>query len=130
MNKEMTLEEILDADVKRNYPPGTDVGELIANINDELRQGGELTRHNNTVIVYRPVEPGIVEHHSFNADTPQNLLDANVKLWEFLQKAKAKEAYTTYTNPKINDLLKQVPDKFKISIDQDPDGVFTAKVAL
>ena len=126
----MTPEEILEVDAKRNYPPGTDVRELITNINNEIRQGGELIQHKNVLIVYRTVEPGVVEHHSFNADTPANLVEANEKLWEMLKRAGAKQAYTTYTNPKISQLIEQEVKGFNINITEDEDGVYTATVEL
>lgn len=124
----MTPEEILEVDAKRNYPPGTDVGELIANINDELRQGGDVLRHKNVLIVYRAVEPGVIEHHSFNADTPLNLVEANEKLWSMLKRAKAKRAYTTYTNPRISQLIESEVKNFDVNITEDEDGVYTATV--
>ena len=125
----MTPEEILEIDAKRNHPPGTEVGELITNINDELRQGGDIVQIGNVLIVYRAVEPGVVEHHSFNADTPKNLSDANKKLWRMLKKAGAKVARTTYQNPKISQLLEAAMDEFDISITETSDG-FVAEVRL
>lgn len=125
----MTPNEILEIDVKRNHPEGTVVGNLIADINDELRMGGDLVQHGNTLIVYRGVGNGVVEHHSFNADTPMNLLQANKALWRMLKKAKATTARTTYQNPKINDLLDLARDEFNITVTQEGD-VFTAEVKL
>ena len=69
----MTPDEILEIDAKRNHPPGTVAGHLMADINDELRLGGQIVQEGDVLIVFRGVEPGVVEHHSFNADTPQNL---------------------------------------------------------
>jgi hypothetical protein len=125
----MTPNEILEIDAKRNHPPGTTVGELITDINDELRRGGSIVQEGNVLIVYRTVEPGVVEHHSFNADTPQNLSKANKALWRMLKKAGAKIARTEYQNPKINTLLEQIMDEFDISITQDGD-MYVAEVRL
>lgn len=125
----MTPEEILAVDVKRNYPEGTDVRELITDINDEIRQGGELLQHKNVLIVYRTVSPKVVEHHSFNADTAANLVEANEKLWTMLKRAGAEKAYTTYTNPKISDLIEREVKNFNINI-TEADGVYTAMVEL
>lgn len=125
----MTPNEILEIDAKRNHPPGTSAGNLKALINDELRQGGDIVQEGNVLIVYRAVEPGVVEHHSFNADTPQNLLKANMALWRMLKKSGAKIARTEYENPKINELLEQVKSKFDISIKQD-GKFFIAEVRL
>jgi hypothetical protein len=125
----MTPDEILEIDAKRNHPPGTVAGNLKADINDELRQGGDIVQIGNVLIVYRAVEPGVVEHHSFNADTPKNLSDANKKLWRMLKKAGAKVARTTYQNPKISQLLEALMDEFDISIKQDGE-FFIAEVRL
>jgi hypothetical protein len=125
----MTPKEILEVDAKRNHPVGTTAGNLIADINDDIRAGGQLIQHGNTLISFRAVEPGVIEHHSFNADTPQNLVEANMKLWRMLSKAGAKMAYTTYENPKISKLFEQAGDEFPVEITED-DGIFTAKVRL
>jgi hypothetical protein len=125
----MTPKEILEIDAKRNHPPGTVAGNLMADINDDLRQGGHLVQDGNVLIVYRAVEPGIVEHHSFNADTPQNLSDANKKLWRMLKKAGAKIARTYYENPKITKLFEAAMGEFDISITEQ-DGGFMAEVRL
>lgn len=125
----MTPDEILEVDAKRNHPPGTLAGHLRADINDELRKGGDIIQQGNVLILYRAVEPGIVEHHSFNADTPQNLIKANVALWGMLKKAGAKIARTSYDNPKINSLFDVLRNDFDISITES-DGRFTAEVRL
>lgn len=125
----MTPNEILEIDAKRNHPPGTTAGHLRADINDELRQGGGIVQEGDVLIVYRAVEPGVVEHHSFNADTPQNLSNANKSLWRMLKKAGANTARTTYQNPKISQLLQAAVGEFDISITEQ-DGGFVAEVRL
>jgi hypothetical protein len=125
----MTPKEILEIDAQRNHPPGTTAGDLIADINDELRAGGDIVQEGNVLIVYRAVEPGVVEHHSFNADTAQNLSNANKALWRMLKKAGAKIARTRYQNPKISALLEALIPEFDISITKDGD-VFVAEVRL
>lgn len=125
----MTPNEILEIDAKRNHPPGTTAGHLRADINDELRQGGGIVQEGDVLIVYRAVEPGVVEHHSFNADTPQNLSNANKALWRMLKKAGAKIARTRYQNPKISSLLEALIPEFDISITEE-NGQFVAEVRL
>jgi hypothetical protein len=125
----MTPKEILEIDAQRNHPPGTTAGDLIADINDELRAGGDIVQEGNVLIVYRTIQPGIVEHHSFNADTAKNLSDANKALWKMLKKAGAHTARTTYQNPKISQLLEAATGEFDISITEQ-DGGFVAEVRL
>lgn len=125
----MTPNEILEIDAKRNHPPGTTAGHLKADINDELRKGGDIVQEGDVLIVYRSVEPGVVEHHSFNADTPQNLSNANKALWRMLKKAGAKIARTRYQNPKISALLEAAMPEFDISITEE-NGIFIAEVRL
>ena len=125
----MTPDEILEIDARRNHKPGTTAGHLRADINDELRQGGGIVQEGNVLMVYRAVEPGVVEHHSFNADTPQNLSNANKALWRMLKKSGAKIARTRYQNPKISALLEALIPEFDISITEE-NGIFTAEVRL
>jgi len=125
----MTPNEILKIDAKRNHPAGTVAGHLRADINNSIRSGGEVLQFGDTLIVYQTVQPGIVEHHSFNAGTPQSLIDANKSLWRLLKKAGATMAYTTYQNPKITKLFENAGDEFPVEITED-NGLFTAKVSL
>lgn len=125
----MTPDEILEIDAKRNHPAGTTAGNLKADINDDLRQGGDIVQEGNVLIVYRAVEPGVVEHHSFNGGSAQDLMNANAALWKMLKKSGAKIARTEYQNPKINALLESLMGEFDISINQD-SGFFTAEVRL
>jgi hypothetical protein len=125
----MTPEEILKVDAKRNHPPGTTVEELITDINDELREGGDLVQENNVLIVYRAVEPGVVEFHTFNADTPQNLYAAVRELFLMLKQVGTEIARTTYENEKISDLFAMGRPEFDISITKE-DGYFVAEARL
>ena len=125
----MTPDEILEIDAKRNHPPGTLAGHLRADINDELRQGGGIVQEGDALILYRAVEPGVVEYNIFNADTPTNLVKANKVLWRTLKKAGAKVARTRYQNPKISALLKSAIPEFDISITKTSDW-FIAEVRL
>jgi hypothetical protein len=126
----MTPDEILEVDAKRNHPPGTVAGHLRAEINGELQEGGKLIRHKDVLIVYKPIsKSGVVEYHTFNADSPDNLIDA-VKQFAFLmKKAGAKVLKTTYRNAKINDLFAQAKPEFDITITKK-DGIFTSEARL
>lgn len=124
----MTLEELLTEDTKRHYPPGTEVGEVFASFNDHMRNGAEVVQQGDAIIVFRAIAPGVVEHHSFNADSSKNLLDFHKKFWRMLDKAGAKMATTTYENPKINKLIESVKDEFNVSIVENDDGTFTSEV--
>jgi hypothetical protein len=125
----MTPEEILEVDAKRNHPPGTTVEDLITDINDELREGGDLVQEGNVLIVYRAVEPGVVEFHTFNADTPQNLYGAVRELFLMLKQVGCEIARTTYENEKISDLFSMGRPEFDISITKE-DGYFVAEARL
>lgn len=125
----MTPDEILEIDAKRNHPPGTVAGHLIAEINDELSLGGQVVQEGNVLIMFRGIEPGVVEYHTFNADTPENLVDAVTKFFRMLKKAKCKIARTTYENEKINALFDMIKPEFKVNIKQ-ADGRFISEVSL
>jgi hypothetical protein len=125
----MTPKEILEIDARNNYPFGTKAGHLMAKINAATRNGGELIQQGNVLLLYIPKEPGVVEFHTFNADTPQNLAKAVEALAVVLKKAGAKMMVTTYKNPKITELFKKYSTKFDIEITY-ANGIFTAKVCL
>jgi hypothetical protein len=125
----MTPKEIIEIDAKRNHPAGTTADDLIALINEDLEKGGEIVQEGNVLIVFRAVSEGTVETHRFNADTAQNLLEANESLWRKLQSSGFKTVRTQYQNPKINDLLKSAMNEFDISITKDRNG-FVMKVRL
>jgi hypothetical protein len=125
----MTPKEILEIDARNNHPFGTKAGNLIAQINRTLMDGGDIVQEGNVLLLYVTKSPGVVEFHTFNADTPQNLAKAVQSLAVLLKKAGAKEMFTTYKNPKINELFKNYGSKFNIDITES-DGVFTAKVSL
>ena len=125
----MTPKEILEIDARNNHSFGTKAGHLMAEINDDLRVGAQIVQEGNVLILFKPVEPGVVEFHTFNADTPQNLAKAVKRLAIMLKKAGAKIMQTTYTNEKISELLKNYGAEFSIDITK-ANGVFTAKVSL
>jgi hypothetical protein len=125
----MTPKEILAIDAQQNYPPGTTAGHLMADINTELRKGGSIVQEGDVLILYRAVEPGVVEYIIFNADTPTNLVKANKVLWRMLKKAGAKIARAQYKNPKISALFESLMSDFDIFITEE-NGIFTAEVRL
>lgn len=125
----MTPNEILEIDAQRNQPPGTTAGDLIATINNELRAGGDIVQEGNVLIMFRAIEPGVVEYHPFNADTPQNLYKAVRALFLMLRKAGVHTARTTYENKNINRLFEKGRPEFYIQI-SEKDGLFTADARL
>lgn len=125
----MTPNEILEIDARNNHPFGTKAGHLRAQINDTLRLGGNVVKEGNTLLMYIAKEPGVVEFHTFNADSPKNLAQSVKALARMLKKAGAKTMFTTYTNPKISELFNAYGSEFPIDITES-NGVFTAKVSL
>ena len=125
----MTPDEILKVDAARNHPPGTTVEDLRGQINRDLMKGGQIVQQGNVLLVFRAIKPGVVEHHSFNADTPENLSKANKDLWKMLKKLGVKVARTTYENPKVTQLFQAAAHEFDISITEQ-DGGYVAEVRL
>jgi hypothetical protein len=82
----MTPDEILEVDAKRNHPPGTVAGHLRAEINNELRNKGQIVQQGNTLVVFRTAKPDTAEYHCFNADTPENLVKNVMAVWKLLEK--------------------------------------------
>jgi len=125
----MTPDQILEIDAKRNHPPGTQAGNLRALINRTTERGGGVLQQGNTLVTFRLVKPNTVMFHTYNADTPQNLVKNVEMVFQVLKKLNVKMAMTTYTNPKINDLFKLHSKNYKVEIDQVREG-FVAKVRL
>jgi hypothetical protein len=127
----MTPAEILEVDAKRNHPPGTKAGNLMAIINEELRGNSQLVQQGNTLILFGNAGGvGNAEFHCFNADTPENLAKNVLKFLEMLQKLGYKTASTPYENAKISDLFKAfIAPKHEVKIDKK-DGRYVAKVRL
>jgi hypothetical protein len=125
----MTPKEILAIDAQRNHPPGTTVGELITDINDVLRTGGDIIQQGNTLIVYRAVEPGVVEHYSFSAEPLESVLEANIAFWKMMKKAGASTVRTAYEDPQIKTLLDLADLSFEISVEEQ-DGDYVVEVGL
>ena len=127
----MTPAEILEVDAKRNHPPGTKAGNLMAIINEELRGNSHLVQQGDTLIIFKNAGGvGNAEFHCFNADTPENLAKNVLKFFEMLQKLGYKTASTPYENPKISDLFNTlIAPKHKVKIDKK-DGRYVAKVRL
>jgi len=127
----MTPAEILEVDAKRNHPPGTKAGNLMAIINEELRGNSKLVQQGNTLILFGNAGGvGNAEFHCFNADTPENLAKNVLKFFEMLQKLGYKTASTPYENAKISDLFKAfIAPKHEVKIDKK-DGRYVAKVRL
>jgi len=124
----LSIKDIIREDVKRHYPSDTNVGEIFAVFNDEIKQGGQVVRQGDAIIVYRPIAKGVIEHHSFNADSSQNLVDFHKKFWRMLEKAGMKMATTTYDNPKISDLINSVKNEFDVSITKNKDWRYVSQV--
>jgi len=125
----MTPDEILEVDAKRNHPAGTLAGHLRAEINQELRQKGQVIQQGDTLIVFRSTKHGVVEYHCFNADTPENLAKNVLSVWGMFKKLGFKTAVTPYQNPKISELFKQFSKPYKTEIKTKGD-VITATTNL
>lgn len=117
----MTPDQILDIDAQRNHPPGTVAGNLRAQINAEIRQGGQVVMQGDTLIVFRPTGKGVVEYHCFNADTPENLARNVMTFWGMLAKMGVTVAVTPYENPKITELFRSFGSAYKTDIVKDGD---------
>lgn len=124
----MSIEELLAEDTKRHYPEGTDVGQVFAAFNEHMRNGGQVVRQGDAIIVFNAIAPKIIEHHSFNADSTSNLVDFHKKFFKMLKKAGVKMATTTYDNPKISKLLNSANNEFNVSIIENDDGTYTSEV--
>ena len=126
----MTPDEILEIDAERNYPPGIEAGHLRAEINDFLRKRGHIVQQGDTLIMFKNSGGKDVEFHTFNADSPQNLISNVMKFLVLAKKLGYETATTQYENPKIGELFKQGASKgYEVSVSKK-DGFYEAKVRL
>lgn len=125
----MTPEEILAVDVKRN-PQGGDIRDLRRFINSYAEIGGHLVQQGNTLMIFRTERGTTAEFHTFNADTPENLIKNVRMLFDLLKKIGYTEAETTYDNPKISQLFQQGADPDKLTITKGKSHAYLARVVL
>ena len=125
----MTPDEILTVDAQRNHPAGTVAGNLRAQINAEIRDGGQLVRQGDTLIVFKPLKNKTAEYHCFNADTPENLAKNVLAFWSMLIQLGFETARTSYENPKITELFRSFGRDYTVDI-KKRDGHFLATTDL
>lgn len=123
----MTLQELLEIDVKRNQPAYMDIKKVGSFINYTLNQGGKLVREGNTVILFKKLDDKTVEFHSFSADKPNVYLSNMAKFAKMFKKIGFEYAVTQFQNPKQAGMFKAAG--FDAEITQTNEG-YEAKVEL
>jgi hypothetical protein len=97
---EMTIDEIVSADLK-NYPPNHHtVEDGIRTIENYIFQGKDIYRQGNSLYVVEKIDDGI-EWHTLNADKSLDLLKNTNLFLKEIQEEGYKFAKTYYDNPKI-----------------------------
>jgi hypothetical protein len=125
----MTPDEILEVDAKRNYPQGVTINVLKREINRFTQDGGGILQQGKTLVMFRLIGPHSVEFHTFNADTPDNLVKNVETVFKVFRKMQIKNAQTQYDNPAITGLFDKLGPGFKSDIQQTQTG-YVAKVSL
>lgn len=110
----MTATEILARDLKLNHNNAIDL-DLAATIIQHWRADGALlTRHGNTLYLSKRVAAGEVEFHTINADRAAALVDNTVEYLKSIRQAGANQVHTTYSNPKVTEIFKEITEKMGV----------------
>ena len=122
--KEMTIKEILQADLDKNYP-GIDmtVDQYADMIHDDIKNGYKLFRDGNMLVMYEDLGDGAVELHVINGvhkvdDMVQRLFKVLIEL----QQEGVKEVHIPYDKKALENIIKKIP-VFPKSTEQINDGL-------
>jgi hypothetical protein len=123
----MTAEEIIARDQPRNNPD-REIGELFAEVNSIVANGGYAVRSHNTLITFQRHSDCGIEFHTYHAGNSQELLDNCREFLDEIRKQRAQYAITVYRNSRITELLHQLP--WDVDIMESEDGRKRALVRL
>ena len=132
--KEMTIQEILQADLDKNYP-GEDltVDEYAEMIHDDIKNGHQLFRDGNMLVIYEPLEDDAIELHVINGfHKMEDMVKRVFKIMIQLQMDGIKEVRIPYDNPALEKIIKTIPvfPKETQKIDDGPGRTYMTKVRL
>lgn len=109
--KEMTIKEILQADLDKNYP-GSDItaDQYAEKIVDDINNGMQLFRDGNLLIVYDDLGDGAAELHVINgAHKIDEMIQSVYKILIQLQMDGFKEVQIPYDRPELEKVIAKIP---------------------
>jgi hypothetical protein len=132
--KEMTIQEILRADLEKNYPgENLTVDEYAEMIHDDIKNGHQLFRDGNMLVIYEPLKDDAIELHVINGfHKMEDMVKRVFKIMIQLQMDGIKEVRIPYDNPALEKIIKTIPvfPKETKKIDDGPGRTYMTKVRL
>ena len=130
--KKMTIREILDADLAKNYKGDNfDAEQNYKGFKLLIEQGAKMYRVGNTIYMVDPVGKDTIEWHTSNAERSDALLANTNKFLKRLKADGVKTAFTYYDNQKINALVEQFDFPTEITkVNEGKYKTFKAEVSL
>ena len=117
-----TVQEILAADLDKNYPKKPiDAKQYYNGVIKSLKGKHKLYREDNTLFLTHEVDGGI-EFHAINGEKAENLIKNCNAFFDKMSKKGYKFAVTYYDNPKITTLL--VHSKYPYESEKIDDGEY------
>ena len=132
--KQMTIKEILQADLDKNYP-GMDitVDQYAEMIHDDIKNGYKLFRDGNMLVMYEDLGDGAVELHVINGfHKMEDMIQRVFKVLLELQNEGVKEVHIPYDNKSLEKIIKTIPvfPKSTEQINDGPGRTFMTKVRI
>ena len=130
--EKMTIKEILDADLAKNYKgEDFDPEQNYKGFKLLIEQGTKMYRVGNTIYMVDSAGKDTIEWHTSNAERSDALL---VNTNKFLKRLKAdgvKTAFTYYDNPKINAIVEQFDFPTEVNkVNEGKYKTYKAEVSL
>lgn len=107
----MNIWDIVKKDIERNHP-GVDPYKAMATLKLVQKKNPNMTlvQEGNSIFATFKMGQGVAEFHTINADTPENLVKNLINYAKAMKQAGFSELRTTFDNPKVAELAKQVPN--------------------
>ena len=132
--KEMTIKEILQSDLDKNYPGiGMTVDQYADMVQDDIKSGWSLFRDGNMLVMYSDLGGGNVELHVINGfHKTEDMIQRLFKVLIELQMEGFKEVYMYYDNKWLEKVVGTIPvfPKTNQKIDEGPGRTFLTKVRI
>lgn len=133
--KNMTIKEILQADLDKNYPDmQLDVDEYAQDLADSItNEGYQLFRDGNLLIVYKDLGNKSAEFHVINgAHKVDDMIQRVYKILIQLQMDGFTEVQIPYDNPSLEKIIKKIPvfPKTTEKVDEGTGRTYVTKVRI
>lgn len=133
--KDMTIKEILQADLDKNYPDmRLDVDEYAQDLADAIQnEGYQLFRDGNLLIVYKDLGNKSVEFHVINGvHKVDDMIQRVYKVLIQLQMNGFTEAQIPYDNPLLEKIIKKIPvfPKTTEKVDEGTGRTYVTRVRI